>query len=246
VTNRWKVFIAAAVVTAVAVVVAVIIALAARAPQPAALTFAEQAPPAPLASTPSRPGYVGLIDEEWASGVAAATGIPELAVLAYSAATVRSAEVYPECGLGWNTLAAIGLVESDHGRHDGSRITDEFRVEPLIFGVVLDGGDTATIPDSDDGQVDGNSEFDRAVGPMQLIPQTWASWPSDGNGDSVADPHNIADAAIAAANYMCRASGSDMTTPDGWRAGIAAYNAGADYLEAVASAADRYGSAARS
>ncbi len=207
-------------------------------------TFAQQSPPPPLAAEPTRPGYVGLVDAGWASATADATGIPERAVLAYAAAAIRSAEVYPDCGIGWNTIAGIGLVESDHGRHDGSSIGADFRVEPPIYGVVLDGGDTAHIPDSDGGTIDGITDFDRAVGPMQLIPQTWASWPSDGNGDGNPDPHNISDAAIAAANHLCRASGSDMTTPDGWRAGIAAYNTGDDYLRSVAAAAAEYGAAA--
>ena len=46
-------------------------------------------------------------------------------------------------------------------------------------------------------------------------------------------------ATLAAANYLCRASG-DMTTEAGWRAGIAAYNSADSYLRAVALAADNY------
>lgn len=187
--------------------------------------FPVQADYPPLAATPTGPGYVGMIDADWAKRVAGATGIPLLAVLAYAGAVVRSAEVTPDCGLGWNTLAAIGLVESDHGRHGGSTIGADFQVSPPIFGVILDGGDTANIPDTDGGAIDGNAEYDRAVGPMQIIPRTWASWPSDGNGDGVGDPQNIADAAVAAANYLCNAS-KGMGTADGWHAGIAAYNAG--------------------
>ena len=202
-------------------------------------TDAAQAPPPPLAATPTGPGYTGMIDPDWAQRTAKATGIPLLAVVAYAGAALRSAEVYPDCGLGWNTLAAIGFVESDHGAFGGSSIGPDFTVAPPIYGVVLDGGDTEHIPDSDGGAVDGISDYDRAVGPMQLIPQTWASWPSDGNGDGVPDPQNIADAAIAAANHMCRASGG-MSTPDGWRAGIGAYNSGGDYLRKVASAAQQY------
>lgn len=203
------------------------------------LPFPRQAAFPPLAETPSGPGYVGMIDPAWATRTADATGIPKLAVLAYAGAVVRSAEVTPDCGLGWNTLAAIGLIESDHGRHDGSTIGANFQVSPPIYGPILDGGDTANIPDTDDGALDGNSQYDRAVGPMQIIPRTWASWPSDGNGDAVGDPQNIADAAVAAANYLCHASGG-MATPDGWRAGIASYNSGEEYLRDVASAAQRY------
>lgn len=206
---------------------------------PVELTAATQAPPPPLAATPTGPGYTGMIDPDWAKRTADATGIPVLAVLAYAGAAIRSAEVYPDCGLGWNTLAAIGLVESDHGTFGGSSIGPDFTVSPPIYGAVLDGGDTEHIPDSDGGAVDGISDYDRAVGPMQLIPQTWASWPSDGNGDGVGDPQNIADAAIASANHMCRASGG-MSTPEGWRDGIASYNSGGDYLRKVASAAQQY------
>ncbi|MEP6481609.1 MAG: transglycosylase SLT domain-containing protein [Rhodoglobus sp.] len=209
------------------------------APTAGARDFPEQAAFPPLASTPTGPGYVGMIDPDWAKRVANATGIPELAVLAYAGAVVRSAEVTPECGLGWNTLAGIGLIESDHGRHGGSVIRSDFAVQPPIYGPILDGGDTANIPDTDGGALDGNSEYDRAVGPMQIIPRTWASWPSDGNGDGVPDPQNIADAAVAAANYLCNAS-KGMDTASGWRAGIASYNAGSQYRADVMAAAQRY------
>lgn len=211
-------------------------------PAPAALPYAEQAPPPPVGGTGA--GYTGMIDPGWAKRTAKATGIPELAVLAYAGAAIRAAEVYPDCGVGWNTLAGIGLVESDHGSYGGSSIGADFTVSPPIYGVVLDGGETEHIPDSDGGLIDGISDYDRAVGPMQLIPQTWASWPSDGNGDEIGNPQNIADAAIAAANHMCRASGG-MSTPEGWRAGIAAYNSGNDYLMKVADAAQQYYSDAR-
>jgi hypothetical protein len=208
-------------------------------PVPKAKPFPEQAAFPPLAATPTGPGYAGMIDPDWAKHTAQATGIPELAVLAYAGAVVRSREVTPDCGLGWNTLAAIGLVESDHGRHGGSAIEATFEVSPPIYGVILDGGDTANIPDSDGGAIDGDARYDRAVGPMQIIPQTWESWPSDGNGDGVGDPQNIADAAVAAANYLCHASGG-MAKGNGWRAGIAAYNAGASYLDAISEAAQKY------
>jgi membrane-bound lytic murein transglycosylase B len=208
------------------------------------ITFARQASPPPLAATPTGPGYVGMIDSSWALATSEATGIPRRAVLAYAGAAVRAAEVYPDCGIGWNTLAGIGLIESDHGSFGGSSIGADFRVNPDIYGPILDGGDTANIPDTDEGLIDGITQFDRAVGPMQLIPATWASWPSDGNGDAVPDPQNIADESIAAANSLCRASGG-MSTPDGWRAGIASYNAGSAYLKAVASAAQRYVDAAK-
>ena len=145
----------------------------------------------------------------------------------------------PECGLSWNTLAAIGFAESRHGSHDGSSIGADGTVAPGIFGVPLAGGDTELVADSDGGSIDGDTEFDRAVGPMQLIPQTWRNWHTDASGDGVEDPQNIDDAVQATANYLCRASG-DMTTEAGWRAGIAAYNGAESYIRAVAAAGVEY------
>ena len=231
---------AGAVVVIAILLVATVIAIAsAVAPRSTPPGFPPQADYPPLAADPTSSGYTGMIDREWAAETAKATGIPELAVLAYAGAVVRSAEVTPDCGLGWNTLAAIGLVESDHGSYGGSSIGPDFQVFPPIYGVILDGGDTANIPDTDGGALDGNAQYDRAVGPMQLIPRTWASWPSDGNGDGNGDPQNIADAAVAAANYLCNAS-KGMNTDAGWHAGIAAYNAGDGYLADVTAAAQRY------
>ncbi len=239
-----RVLLTAGVAVITAGLVAGAIALVAASRPPVAKAFPDQAAYPPLAAKPTGPGYVGLIEAQWAIRTATATGIPERAVLAYAGAVVRSAEVTPDCGLGWNTLAAIGLVESDHGRHAGSSIGANFQVTPPIFGVILDGGDTANIPDTDGGAIDGNAQYDRAVGPMQIIPRTWASWPSDGNGDGVGDPQNIADAAVAAANYLCNAS-KGMNTAAGWHAGIAAYNAGDNYLTRIRAAAQRYADESR-
>ena len=39
---------------------------------------------------------------------------------------------------------------------------------------------------------------------MQFIPSTWRTWQTDGDGDGVADPNDIDDAALAAAGYLCQ------------------------------------------
>ena len=44
-------------------------------------------------------------------------GIPATALLAYQRAAVVIAQVDASCGLSWSLLAAIGRVESDHGRY---------------------------------------------------------------------------------------------------------------------------------
>lgn len=175
--------------------------------------------------------------------VAAESGIPVRALAAYAGAALAKHAERPDCALGWNTLAAIGWVESRHGSHGGASIADDGTVSPPIIGVALDGGGTALIADTDGGALDGDPEFDRAVGPMQFIPGSWANWVIDASGDGVADPHNIDDAALAAANYLCRAVPT-LGDEQSWRAGIAAYNAEGIYLDAVATAAAEYAAAA--
>ncbi|HRQ00820.1 MAG TPA: lytic murein transglycosylase, partial [Terrimesophilobacter sp.] len=85
---------------------------------------------------------------------------------------------------------------------------------------------------------DGDGELDRAVGPMQFIPQAWRNWHIDANEDGVEDPHSIDDAVMATANYLCRASG-DMRSEGGWRQAIGAFNASDAYIQSVADVANR-------
>ncbi|MBX3196164.1 MAG: lytic murein transglycosylase [Microbacteriaceae bacterium] len=199
------------------------------------------APPAepPLAAAEHGSGIQTRVDADWAAQTAAATGIPVRALVAYAGAAMVKAEQMPECGLSWSTLAGVGAIESDHGRHGGSMLDAGGTAVPGIFGIALDGVSTAHIPDSDGGAIDGDAEYDRAVGPMQLIPQTWRNWHVDGGADGVEDPQNIDDAALAAANYLCR-SAIDMDTEAGWRAAISSYNGSESYLRAVAGAAVEY------
>ena len=67
-----------------------------------------------------------------------------------------------------------------------------------ILGPVLDGrlAGNEVIRDTDKGAIDGDPTHDRAVGPMQFIPATWAGYASDGNGDGIKDPNNVFDAAL--------------------------------------------------
>lgn len=204
-----------------------------------AATWAPAAPPPTRAATATGPGVAGLVDADWLAETAQSTGIPERALAAYAGVALAKASAMPSCGLAWNTLAAIGFAESRHGSHDGSTLGADGTVTPGIFGVALAGGDTENVPDSDGGSIDGDADYDRAVGPMQLIPQTWRNWHIDASGDGVEDPQNIDDSVQATANYLCRASG-DMTTEAGWRAGIAAYNGAESYLRAVAEAGVEY------
>ena len=69
-------------------------------------------------------------------------------------------------GLSWTILAAIGQVESGHGRNVG----------PSSAG---------------------------ALGPMQFMPATWATWGLDADGDKKADIMDPYDAVYSAARYLC-------------------------------------------
>ena len=64
----------------------------------------------------------------------AGAGIPATALSAYV-----SAAAAPGCGLDWALLAAIGRVESDHGRVGGSVLTSNGTSVPPIRGPRLDG-----------------------------------------------------------------------------------------------------------
>ena len=62
---------------------------------------------------------------------------------------------------------------------------------------------------------------------------------TDGDEDGVADIHDIDDAALTAARYLCQAHGT-MAGQDAWIAAIRSYNDSADYQRRVADAADHY------
>jgi hypothetical protein len=175
----------------------------------------------------------GVVQVAGSSGgqVPAAAGVPEVALAAYRRAASLLALTQPGCRLPVELLAAIGKVESGHAR--GGVVDLAGTARPPILGPVLNGsGGFATIADSDGGLLDGDRVWDRAVGPMQIIPSTWARWASDGNSDAVADPENLFDAGLAAARYLC-ANGRDLSTDTGLRAGILSYNNSAAYLQLV-------------
>ncbi len=178
----------------------------------------------------------------WLNDAAEETGIPRRALVAYVQADLRAQELYG-CTVGWNTLAGIGHVESRHGTYGGSEIDADGVARPAIIGIPLNGENgTAQIPDTDGGVLDGDTTWDRAVGPMQFIPQTWETFGMDANGDGVADVHNIDDAALSAARYLCYRRGS-LDDEDTWIAAIRAYNNSVEYQHRVATAAQRYANA---
>ena len=198
-------------------------------------------PPVPLPPAAEQVGPTSAwVDDDWLERTAEATDIPIRALAAYAGVSVFQVDFRPDCGLSWTILAAVGYVESRHGTHDGSSLQEDGTAVPPIYGVSLSGGETDRIPDTDGGAIDGDAEFDRALGPLQMIPESWRNWGYDGNLDGAVDPQNIDDASHAAANYLCRASAAGLDVEEGWRAGIAAYNSNPAYIDAVATAAEGY------
>ncbi|MDF1898261.1 lytic murein transglycosylase [Mycolicibacterium smegmatis] len=177
---------------------------------------------------------------EWAAERAPALGIPVKALEAYAYAA-RVAEVEnPNCNLKWTTLAGIGMVESHHGTYRGAMITQNSDVSPPIRGVLLDGtAGNMRIADTDGGLLDGDDELDRAMGPMQFIPETWGHFGVDANNDGKVDPDNFDDAALSAAGVLCW-YGKNLSDPRGWMRALRAYNYSDQYARAVRDWATAY------
>lgn len=168
------------------------------------------------------------------------SAIPSTALSAYQRAAAVLGEAKSSCRLPWSLLAAIGKVESDHGRYGGNQLDDKGRARPGIYGVALTGkNDTARITDSDGGEWDRDTTWDRAVGPMQFIPTTWEAVAVDADDDSRRDPQDIDDAALAAGVYLC-AGGNDLGSDRGARAAVLSYNHSTTYASTVLALARAY------
>lgn len=192
------------------------------------------------AGAPSAPTRAAA---RWVARTAATTGIPRPAVRAYANAQLAEPR---GCDVGWTTLAGIGWVESRHGTIGGRALRSGGRSSSPILGPALDGhGPFAAIPATPGASAwHGDVTWDHAVGPLQFLPSTWETWGSDGDGDGVADPNDIDDAAWSAAHYLC-ADGHDLTRAAGWEEAILSYNHARSYVDAVHAAATVYGNTAR-
>jgi hypothetical protein len=171
----------------------------------------------------------------WAAGIAAATGIPARAVQGYGYAEIVLQSENPGCHLDWNTLAGIGMVESDQGRYGGASLAADGTETKPVIGPALNGTDgRRDLPAVDHGALTGDPVYDHAVGPLQLLPETWYQY-----ADPDTNPQNIDAAAIAAGRYLC-ADGRDLATATGWWAAILAYNQSTSYAELVFHYANAY------
>lgn len=205
----------------------------------------------PAAGTPPHlidvhgPGRTSDQLEEWAAPIAESIGIDPQAVRAYGNAELIARDAWPQCNITWNTLAGIGWVETRHGRYSGNafdqgNLDENGYATPAIIGPALDGSPGfAEIADTDGGRYDGDTEYDRAVGPMQFIPQSWAKYGRDANGNGDPEPQQIDDAALSSANLLC-AFDRDLSTPEGWQDAILSYNQSREYVINVRDAAAAY------
>ncbi|MET8847635.1 lytic transglycosylase domain-containing protein [Amycolatopsis sp. NPDC004625] len=165
-------------------------------------------------------------------------GIPATALAAYKNAADILGRELPACHIDWALIASIGRIESNHAR--GGYVDAAGTTREPILGPQLNGqGGFAAIPDTDQGLLDTDPVWDRAVGPTQFIPGTWRAYASDGNGDGKADPNNIFDAALATGRYLC-SGGFDLAKADQLRGAVYRYNNSDTYVNTVVLWADAY------
>lgn len=215
-----------------------------------------QLQPVPDNVPPQAPAVVDSIDvhapgrtadnlTQWSGELAKQTEIPPQALRAYANAELIAREAWPQCNLRWNTLAGIGWVETRHGTYSGnwfkpSQLDENGYATPPIIGIPLDGTNgTARVEDTDNGALDGDKELDRAMGPMQFIPESWKRNGLDANGDGVADPQQIDDAALSSAKLLCSFN-RNLDDGKAWMKAIFSYNQSEDYMRRVANAANSY------
>ncbi|RSN54534.1 hypothetical protein DMH01_37090 [Amycolatopsis sp. WAC 04182] len=175
------------------------------------------------------PGHSGNVGGAFAPS--GALGIPASMMKAYKNAADILAKELPGCHIDWALIASIGRIESNHAR--GGYVDAKGNTLEPILGPQLNGaGPFAAISDTDGGKYDGDSVWDRAVGPTQFIPSTWKGYASDGNGDGESNPNNIYDATLASGRYLC-SGGVDLTSEQTQRVAVYRYNHSLSYVDTV-------------
>src|SRR3954468_16379110 len=153
---------------------------------------------------------VSVLGECGSHGGAAASDLAKRTIPAeYAALYQRAGAAY---GVPWPVLAAIGAIESDHGR--------------------------STAP----GVQTGVNAFGCCAGPMQFNvtdgpPSTWQTYRVDGDADGDTDPYDPADAIASAARYLrvlLAGTGGDIDRA------VFGYNHAPAYVEAVLAQARAY------
>ncbi|MGO3327493.1 lytic murein transglycosylase [Gordonia sp. (in: high G+C Gram-positive bacteria)] len=165
--------------------------------------------------------------------------VPEVNFAAYHAAEDTMSKTDRRCRIDWKLIAGIGRVESHHANLGD---TDKHgRLKNPIYGPTLNGslGGNRVVNDTDGGRLDGDATYDRAVGPMQFLPETWEHYAADGNHDGKSDPQNIFDAALTTAHYLCD-DGLDLSKAGDRTAAVLRYNNSMEYVNDVLGFARSY------
>lgn len=170
-------------------------------------------------------------------------GVNAVLLDAMGKAAATTATLAPQCtGMRWSILAGIAQVESNLAA--GRTVSATGEVSPRIIGPALNGsgvgGNRTPIYDSDGGRLDGDTSFDRAVGAWQFLPSSWAIYGRDGNGDGVADPHNVYDNAAGAVVHLCGNGARDLSDREQLRQAIYGYNRSWTYVERVLANIDTF------
>jgi hypothetical protein len=183
---------------------------------------------------------LGRSDATQIVATASTSGIPSAALSAYQRAETVINAADKSCNLTWQLIAAIGRVESNHGRANGNVLDNNGLAVPGIYGIPLNGSNKTTeIVDTDAGQYDNDTTYDRAVGPMQFIPSTWSVVGVDADGDGVRNPQDVDDAALGTAVYLCSGA-DDLATDAGRRSAVYRYNHSEAYVDLVLSIMEAY------
>lgn len=168
-------------------------------------------------------------------------GISSILLSAYTRAVQLTATSRPQCqNLTWAMLAAIAQVESSQA--SGHQIGTDGKVTPPIYGPRLDGSTPGTevVQDTDHGVLDGDTQYDRAVGPLQILPSTWTANAVDATGSGHPDPQNVYDATATAAALLCGTGTVDLSDRTQLSAQILNYNHSQTYVSEVLSWIDNF------
>ncbi len=141
----------------------------------------------------------------------------------------------PGCQISWTLLAAIGRVESNHGRFGGAAARLRRRLpsgDPRPAArrrrcLRRDRGQRQRRPGPRQGLGPGR-------GPDAVPAQTWQSVARDGDGDGKMNPDDIDDSALGSAVYLCGAGGS-LADPAGMARAAFRYNHSDYYVQLVLS-----------
>src|SRR5699024_8601772 len=158
--------------------------------------------------------------------------IPQRAMRAYATATATSRKQRPQCELTWSTLAAVGKIASDHGRHGRRELDGQGGLSEPIGTITVRNfsGEVISRPG--------------AAGPLQLGRNVWQRWASSASSETRPSIQDIDDAALTAGYALCGGN-RDLSTGEDWIAGLSSLNNAKRYIHRVVATADVYGTVAQ-